>query len=477
MQEFDQYIATYTATEFHLDKSPIRALMGPVGCGKSVACCMEIFRIMCSQEPGKDGFRRTKAVCIRNTYPELVTTTIKTWKMLFPTPQTGRVVHGSPTIHYFEWQDIRAEVIFMSLGCLDDIKKLKSLECTVVWLNECQFLFREAIDIALERAKRYPPKSHSLATQNGVILDTNPPDSNHWFFKLFELENPKGYKLFKYEPAIIKINGEWKANPEADYPKNLGEGYDYYLSQIEGKTDEYIKVMFQGQYGSCYSGRHVYPEYNDSLHYDESLKANPELPLILGMDFGLTPAVVIAQYNSLGQLFIIDEITTDYMGLTNFLTDIVIPHFATYYSNFQIETTIGDPAGSQGSQQLTEKTTCFTVLADHGFTARQAKTNKFWPRKEAVSRRLGILVAKGLPALVIGPKAQKIRSGFLGGYHFKEINSTSFGETQYKEEANKNQYSHPHDALQYICLYKESFKTEKIDNKKEKEIMRKLGYI
>ena len=91
-----KYLPTDTADAFHKDKSLIRALLGPVGCGKSVACCMEIFRIMMNQEPGRDGFRRTKAVCIRNTYPELVTTTIKTWKMLFPTPETAATNPLSP---------------------------------------------------------------------------------------------------------------------------------------------------------------------------------------------------------------------------------------------------------------------------------------------------------------------------------------------------------------------------------------------
>jgi hypothetical protein len=469
------YIATPTAAKFHNDTSLIRALLGPVGCGKSVACCMEIFRIMCSQEVGKDGYRRTKAVCIRNTYPELVTTTLKTWKMLFPTPETGRIVHGSPTIHYFELGNIRAEVIFMSLGSEDDIKKLKSLECTVVWINECQYLFREAITVALERAMRYPPKTHSSTTQYGVILDTNPPDTNHWFFKLFEETKPANHKIFHYPPALIKTDGLWIPNPKAENIENLELGYDYYLNQLPGQKDEYIKVMFCGEYGSSYNGRPVYPEYNDALHYSPSLKADPKLPLYLGFDFGLTPALLIAQFHN-GQLRIIDELNTDYMGLSNFVKSMVTPLFSQYYSNYKIEMSVGDPSGNAGNPS-DERITCFTILQNHGFATIPAKTNNFLTRKESVSRRLSNL-ADGEPAFVIGPKCQSLRKGMLGGYHYKALNTLSFGETKYSPEVDKNQYSHGQDCAQYIALIFDNFKTEKAATKESRnQMMRKLGII
>ena len=54
-----------------------RGLRGPVGSGKSVACWIEIFRRALAQEPGPDGIRRTRMAIIRNTNPQLKTTTIK----------------------------------------------------------------------------------------------------------------------------------------------------------------------------------------------------------------------------------------------------------------------------------------------------------------------------------------------------------------------------------------------------------------
>lgn len=67
-----------TAREFMLSKAYVRGIRGPVGSGKSTLCCAEIMRRASEQRPGSDGIRRTRWVVVRNTQPELKTTTIKT---------------------------------------------------------------------------------------------------------------------------------------------------------------------------------------------------------------------------------------------------------------------------------------------------------------------------------------------------------------------------------------------------------------
>ena len=46
------------AKAFMKDSSFVRGLRGPVGSGKSVACCMEIMRRAVSQEPNASGVRK-----------------------------------------------------------------------------------------------------------------------------------------------------------------------------------------------------------------------------------------------------------------------------------------------------------------------------------------------------------------------------------------------------------------------------------
>ena len=72
------------AVKFHQSDAFVRGLMGPVGSGKSSSCCVEIVARALRQRPSNDGIRRSRWLVIRNTYPELKSTTIKTWETWFP---------------------------------------------------------------------------------------------------------------------------------------------------------------------------------------------------------------------------------------------------------------------------------------------------------------------------------------------------------------------------------------------------------
>lgn len=460
------YTPTPTGLKLHQDPNRVRLMVGPVGCGKSVACCMELFRLMASQQPSPDGFRRSRMVITRESYPMLTTTTLKTWKQLFPTPETGRIVHGSPIVHYFEFGDIKAEVVFMSIENHDDIKKLMSLESTFIWINECRFSMLDILHHAVTRVGRYPSKEFdgAGATRSGVILDTNPPDDDHWIYEQFELNLPPGYSVHHYPPALIghkdDVNGlTWTINPEAENISNLEEGEDYYLKAVNGPSEAWIRVFLCGEYGTTMEGRPVYPEYNDFVHFRANLKPVVGIPLTLGWDFGLTPACVISQMLPNGQLIIIEEIVTDYMGVTSFIVNCVKPILASRYGDFEIGQSVGDPAGSADmGGKLNERQTCFTILKDYGLDTFPAKTNKFMPRREAVARRLTTLI-DGEPAFIVGPLAPKTRKGLKGAYHYRKVNiALGKGETKYKEEPEKDQYSHSQDAMQYIALLYDTFK-------------------
>ena len=84
--------------KFLQDKSFVRGLMGPVGSGKSYACASEIMLKAVRQKPSpKDGIRYSRFAVVRNSYPMLKTTTIKTWLELFPENVWGNLhIFGQP---------------------------------------------------------------------------------------------------------------------------------------------------------------------------------------------------------------------------------------------------------------------------------------------------------------------------------------------------------------------------------------------
>lgn len=73
------YIASKTMREFHTSDSFVRALLGPIGSGKSVACVIEMLIKSRQQAPNPEGIRKSRWVVVRNTYRELVDTTIQTF--------------------------------------------------------------------------------------------------------------------------------------------------------------------------------------------------------------------------------------------------------------------------------------------------------------------------------------------------------------------------------------------------------------
>ena len=97
-----------------------RGLRGHVGSGKSVACAIEIFRRACEQEkePGEGGKRKTRWAVVRNTNPQLETTTIKTWLEWFPEDIFGKFNWSPPFTHHVKVGEIDMEVIFLALDKL-----------------------------------------------------------------------------------------------------------------------------------------------------------------------------------------------------------------------------------------------------------------------------------------------------------------------------------------------------------------------
>ena len=87
--------------KFLKSNSFVRGIMGPVGSGKSYACCAEIFRRAVMQKPSpRDGIRYSRFVIVRNSYPMLRTTTLKTWMELLPEHIWGHVRHAPPITHH-----------------------------------------------------------------------------------------------------------------------------------------------------------------------------------------------------------------------------------------------------------------------------------------------------------------------------------------------------------------------------------------
>ena len=79
MTEFNYKPEGEVLKRFMQSNDFFRGIRGPVGSGKSVACCVEIFRRAFQQEKNSQRIRKSRWAVIRTANPQLKTTTIKTW--------------------------------------------------------------------------------------------------------------------------------------------------------------------------------------------------------------------------------------------------------------------------------------------------------------------------------------------------------------------------------------------------------------
>ncbi len=502
MPSFDlrTYIPEPTARRFHGSDDFVRGILGPVGSGKSVTCCWEAFTRALEMPPGKDGVRQSRWAFIRNSYPELISTTMNSWRDWVP----EKLRNGEPfctirrtapivaTIDNAELPDgtrLYLEVHFLALDKEDDVRKLKSLELTGVFMNEASELNEEVLKMATTRVGRYPAKvdfgefdakgnpmfeydADGVVTKcpfwTGLIMDTNPPDDTHWWYRLAEVEKPKNYRFFRQPPAMLPVQSkieqdgaveivtDWVPNqgqdpayPAAENVRNHTFGWDYYKNLVTGKDVEWCKVYVMGEYGTLVTGRPVYPEFRHSTHVAvKELLPMRGLPIIVGLDYGLNHSAALIQVRPTGQVAVLDELVTENCGTRKFVSDYLRPLISSEkYMGCQFVYT-GDPTGSQ--RATTDEATCIGILRELGFYVDGASTNNPVARRDAVVRFLTMLV-DGKPGMLVSPTCQTLIKGFISGYNYRKMKIGGV-EKRYTAQPDKNIFSHPHDALQYACL-------------------------
>lgn len=468
----DPHVQTFTPSAtmaaFMRSDKYARLLAGPMGGGKSVCCTHTLLEWATLQEPNRQGVRRTRFLIVRNTRDQLMSTTWKTvtewipvgenaeWKSIDKT-LTVKFQHGDTTVH--------SEFMFIALDEPADVRKALSLEATGAWLNEWRELHPDVVDGLLGRVNRFPPPRDGVAiTRAGVIMDTNMPAEDTWHWSQME-EPPGNWSVHIQPPAILdrtefvqqehedppdaplldSEGNEWWVNPQADNIQFLAK--TYYTNLIPGKKPDYIRAFLRSQYARSMSGKPVYEQsFKPAFHIAKTpFKpiASESYPVVVGLDFGRTPAAVFKQKDARGRVITLSEVTSENMGLEKFLSTKLKPHIYEHYQRCSL-VIAPDPAGFF-KQQLGEVTPV-DVLKREGFKVQKPATNDPAKRIECVERLL-MLQIDGEAAYLVNPDVTMIVKGFKYGYKFKIRRD---GTTE--DSPLKNEYSHPHDANQYADL-------------------------
>lgn len=430
------YTPTKTGVEFMNSDAKMRVIMGPVGSGKSVLCCFEVIRRASQQAPNAQGVRKSRCAVIRETVRQLSDTTIKTFLDWFPDGVCGHFMRTTKT-YFFKVGDVECEIMFRALDDADDVANLNSLELTFAWFNECRDIHPTIVDAMSKRIGRFPSKKDGGPTWHGMWGDTNPPTMDTWWYYQMEGINP--------EDGVSPMNNGWAVfkqpsgrSPYAENTENLPDGY----YDTQGRSDEYIRVFIDGEYGRSSNGMPVYNHFRPDYHMAKTkLKpvAAQSRGLMIGMDLGLSPAAVIGQQDPRGRMLVLGEVVGTNIGIQRFARTMLRPYLAEKFPGVPVSLVV-DPAGMQRSQN--DERTAVDILKREGFAVRPAKTNSITARISAVDNFL-MMQLDGEAAFLMDPGCYRLKSAMMGGYRYHPKTGN----------IDKNNHSHVAEALQYLALH------------------------
>ena len=408
----DQYIFAY---------DPLMLLNGPGGSGKTTASAKKALVETQRMRPGPDGVRRYVLGVWRNKYVNLWKATIPSWWKVFPKDLPGaKWVGASPrdAEHVVMIEDrhglCHMTARFRAFGDAMDPDDVLGNEFTDVYLNEWNTL-PEELQIALgDRVGRDPP--FEISGRVGRFFgDCNAPSVTEYVYRDF-FENPKpGYRLYR-QPGGLEANAE---NIQA-----VGRAYYENSAANNAHRPWWVKRMVKNQPGYTRAAEPVWKEWDDDRNLAKShIPVIRELPVIVGIDGGLTARAVYMQERGDGQLRILRETAIEPCGMEvlgdRMLAIEALPEFAG--CEF---TDLCDPAMIAGETTEGERSDRQTLSAKLGREVKTAPSQNPDVRQDAIRSKLKHTCINGEPGLIVDPRCKTIRRGANETYHHRKIQGT-----------------------------------------------------
>ena len=440
------FIRDYTPHKLFFDW-----IVGPVGSGKTTALFMKLVYLAGLQMPGLDGIRRTRAVIVRNTNPQLSDTTLVSWFYWFKPGQAG---DWSVTNKRFllKFADIECEVLFRPLDTAEDISRVLSLEVTFAIIDEFVQIPRSIVDALSARCGRYPAKKDGGATNWGLWGSSNPSTEDNWWFEhLHDKIKVRGYgdtagsEDFRNETYFKQPSA---LSPEVENLENLPGGTEYYTSVCKGKSDEWIKQFVECEWGFSIAGKAVIGSFKPALHISKtSLRYNQSLPLVAGFDPGLAgSALVFGQQDLQTRLIVLGELVQENMGSERIIDERLKPYLRRFFPEARL-IIAPDPASS--NRQQGDEKAVITPFRNK-FEVSIESNNRLPLRVDALDYFCSRLVDVGPTFLVDEQMCPNVIRALKGGWRFAM--DTKKDELK-GPDPEKNQWSHVGDATGYLARY------------------------
>lgn len=455
------------AARFITSLAPMCFIMGPVGSGKttaSVGKCINVARLQPTSIV--DGVRKARVCAVRTTYRGLWESLLPSYWKVFPQGlgkwNGGK---GDPADHFLQFNDprfgrINLHMMFRAIGehSIEDF--VRGLEVNAFWLNEPDLLPPDCLGYFAQRCGRGflderpkdPETGEPIEAFSPVFGDFNAPDEENWLIK--RKEQNRDSDEFLIQPSGF--------SPDAENIHNLGKGW--YERQRALMEDWEIKRFLENRIGFSRTGEPVYVGYNPDLHdIGKEAQAEPNLPLVIGVDGGARAAAVIGQKGDDDCITAFDELVTPAEQVTDprsfgvRVAEFLHAHYPDHVERNTIVFVV-DPANMNDGKVLTDPNgeggyswgELFHLGAGTIGRLVAGRTNDPDVRQGQV-RAVMRDFAPGHPRLRMTKRCVTLRRGMAGAYKLAR-QKLAGGDIVYRP-VKSHPVSDVQDALQYLTVY------------------------
>ena len=429
------YTFAPTIGQFAMCDARTQWLFGPVGGGKTTGVLMKILALAHAQRANAQGRRKTRWAVVRNTKNQLKDSVIKSVHEWLP--PNDRTIRWHATdldltleLPLADGTLVECTMMFRALDDERDAKRLLSVEYTGGWISEFREIPFTLMTDLLSRTGRYPPVNDGGADWWGVLGESNMCTKGSDWYNFLMVNRPDWCKVF-IQPSAL--------SPEAENRQFLKP--DYYDVLLVGKSKSWIQAHVLSEFPDSAEGEAVWGEsYDYERHVVDNLPLAMDLPILIGVDQGRSPAAVVGQMHG-KTLNVLFSVHGSNMGMDRFVSEKLRPLALNHFPGHPIVVVI-DPAGCRKSEVNDESPK--DVLESAGYYVIPAPTNSIERRLDAVE---SVLNTHGGVRFSQSGAADLI-SAVASNYQFKKSKSGELAETPEK----KHPWSDLADAFQYLCL-------------------------
>ena len=473
------------ADAFMRDRAFICGIIGPVGSGKTMAALQKGLRVGALQGGvlDKNGvlWRKARIGVIRESYPSLKSTTLKSWFNIVPEGE-GKFLWSAPFTHHFqkilrreggtragrpiEVLDIEFE--FRAIGDQTVEEACRGWEVNAVIVDEADLQPSDLVPFLTGRVGRFSDLDPTLVVDPQIILSLNMPDLENHAYQLLmdrviealtEQDKEDLAAALQGRPLISCHVQPGGREPGAENIHNLPGGRGYYVLQVAANRHKpgYVDRMVDNKPVPMQHGMPVNSDFSYSDHVQTSIEWNRRRKLILGVDQGLFAAMAVCQRDDYGQLRTLGEVV-NVTGNRKALLKVGPTAFGKKCKQFLLDrfpgitaddvTIVCDPAAFAADDREDSEhdwVRAFEAALDLG-RVRKAKTNVQKLRNmviwKAQSERGGYEIDASCRHLI---------KGHMGGYRYQKEQMAT-GETKGEPEIADTIYTHICDAEQYAAL-------------------------